>query len=87
MENQAETGQAKTCGNCFFGKPNVNDMKQVICFGVPPTPCITGGRPLPNGQVQFHVETLRPMLKRTEPACALWRAGESTLILGQTGQA
>lgn len=62
----------KTCGTCAFSRPLPHDLLQVICGGVPPTPCIAGGQQTVAG-VQFHIELLRPQMSRAEPACALWK--------------
>ena len=60
-----------TCGQCEFHEATPN-LATIICRGVPPTPCITGGQQTVRGP-EYTIELLSPQLPRTYKACALFR--------------
>lgn len=60
-----------TCGTCEFSEATTN-LAAIICRGVPPTPCITGGQQTVRGP-EYTIELMSPQLPRTHKACALWR--------------
>lgn len=56
-----------TCGNCKWAQANPQNMQNVDCYGVPPSPLAL---PHPQGvQIQF----VRPMMARGERACSLFK--------------
>lgn len=60
----------KSCGNCEHTKRI--DLQVVECFGVPPTPCITGAQQGALGRMNLTVELMRPRMAVNEKPCALW---------------
>ncbi len=69
-----------TCGNCHFHSATP-DLSQIMCNGVPPTPCIVGAQQTVQGPA-FEVELMSPRLPRSRQGCALHRfieqSGEMT---------
>jgi hypothetical protein len=60
----------QTCGNCHFGRP-VQDVTKVLCGGLP-VQILRMVIPTPRG-IQVQEEGVRPVVNKTEPACALWK--------------
>lgn len=69
-----------TCGTCRYHQ-STPDLTQVICKGVPPTPCIIGGQQTVAG-MSYQVELMSPHMARSAPGCALHRHadGEGKLV-------
>lgn len=60
------------CGTCRHTEPNPNDLKQVICFGCPPSPVVVPQQ-TPQG-VMAVVQMIRPSVEKTDRACAQYEA-------------
>ncbi len=56
------------CATCQHAQRDLRAPGAIICFGAPPTPVITGMTA--QGP---QIDALRPMLKETERACAVYK--------------
>lgn len=72
-----------TCGTCQFGKTVQLGIAE--CWGLPPTPVVLGGKPNMAGQIEMHVELMRPRQDARTAGCALWREKDlvSQVVGGQ----
>lgn len=77
-QEQENDPLAKVCGNCEHTM--MADANNVACFGSPPTPVVMGARRNLAGGTEAHIESMRPIIRRTERACSLFKA-KSMLIL------
>ena len=56
------------CGNCLFASPLPQNLKDVSCGGMPPTPVIIG-----MSAQGPQIALMRPQVDRHLKPCALWR--------------
>lgn len=63
------------CGTCRFTEPLKEDLTAITCYGVPPTPLMVPVM-TPNGP-QMQLQLMRPGIKRSERACALYQLQET----------
>jgi hypothetical protein len=59
----------KRCGNCYFAEIMPQDFTTRICFGAPPTAAI-----VQIGPGKMAQQMIRPIVKTSDRACALYRA-------------
>lgn len=68
-----------TCASCRHKV--YRDRANVICYGAPPTPIPMGGGKNMAGQDIVHFEMIRPQIRATERACAVYQPQEGEALL------
>lgn len=63
------------CGTCRYTEPVKEDLTAITCYGVPPTPLMVPV--MTSNGPQMQLQLMRPGLKRSERACALYQSQET----------